>query len=157
MCCWRRQHPRCQSKQRGHRCADGSPDYRQAAAQTALSAQYAYHTAVCPAGLSLSDWPPPSTWIGCTNEKKKTTKTQQTFVVRFNTQTKWHITTERKNVRGLFPLTFKCLRLVNIKNRLKITGTHVLHYLALYSEKGHNFFCSSQHYEVLLSESFSYL
>lgn len=57
------------TKQRGHRCAACSL-YRQAAAQTALSAEHAYHSAVSPAGLSLTGLlhPPGST----AREKKKT-------------------------------------------------------------------------------------
>ena len=46
------------TKHRGHRCAVCSPDCRQAAAQTALSAQRAYHTAGGPVGLPGPLHPP---------------------------------------------------------------------------------------------------
>lgn len=75
------------TKHRGHRCAVCSPDCRQAAAQTALSAQRAYHTAGgpdCPA--------PPSTWTGCTTSRGGG-KSQQTLVVRFKMT---HYNTEKK-------------------------------------------------------------
>lgn len=42
------------TERRGHRCAAYSPDYRQAAAQTALSALHAYHTAASSAGPPLT-------------------------------------------------------------------------------------------------------
>ncbi len=62
------------TKQRGHRCAACSPVYRQAAAQTALSAQHAYHTAVCPAGLSLTGLLHPPGSTARARGGKKTTK-----------------------------------------------------------------------------------
>lgn len=97
MCCWGRQHPKCQSKQGCHRCADRSPDYWQAAAQTALSAVRAYHAAGSPAGLSLTGLHP---FSSCKKKKKRGENNPNKLAPEALKGWQWHITTWRKNAKG---------------------------------------------------------
>lgn len=54
---------------------------------------------------TLSDWPPPSTWIGCTRAREKTYPTNL-FCVRFNTLEMTHYNMEKK-CEGPFSINFE--------------------------------------------------
>lgn len=142
MCCWRRQHPRCQSKQGW---AEGPQvcsllAWLQTGCSTDSPKRLALHTIQLCAlqdsfSLSLSfflaDWPPASTWIVKSEVGKKQNGKSLFWG---STHWQWHITTQRKNVRGLFLETLKCLRRVNIMS--------VLYHLLPNSEIGHNMLLS---------------
>lgn len=93
------------AKRRGHRCAACSPESRQAAAQTALSAQHTYHTAACPAGLSETGLlHPPGSATGAKGKKKKKKTTTKLCCDVLHIEKDTHYNAEKK-CEGSFPST----------------------------------------------------